>query len=65
MRETVAAYLPWLLSAITISHSHPGNDKFRHVWLLGVGDQALWLIWIVYAPVLGRYPVLLKMAHLA
>lgn len=46
MRELVVVYLPWLLSAISIYHMFLAGSIHRWTWLVALGNQALWLIWI-------------------
>lgn len=50
-------YLPWLLSAITIYTMFLAGDRKRYTWLIGLGNQALWLIWIVSAEAWGLVPM--------
>ncbi len=57
MRGLIVAYLPWLLSAITIWTMFLAGDRKRHTWLVGLGNQALWLLWIVAASAWGLLPM--------
>lgn len=50
-------YLPWLLSAITIYMNVLGGNKTRWAWAVGLGNQALWLIWIVATGTWGLIPM--------
>ncbi len=57
MREAIVVYLPWLLSAITIWMSLLAGNMHRNAWLVGLGNQFLWLIWIVVAGAWGFIPL--------
>jgi len=57
MLEFIRLYLPWLLSAITIYMTVLAGNKSRHAWLIGLGNQALWLIWIFVAGAYGLLPM--------
>ena len=48
-RTAIIAYMPWLLSAITIWMTVLAGNKHRSAWLVGLLAQAGWLLWIVYA----------------
>lgn len=47
MRDLVAEWMPLLLSAVTIWMNLAAGHKYRNAWAIGLGNQALWLIWIV------------------
>jgi hypothetical protein len=53
----VAKYLPWLLSAITIWMTLLAGNKHPKAWLVGLGNQLLWLIWIVTVGAWGLLPM--------
>lgn len=57
MREATTTYLPWLLSAITIYMTVLAGNKSRHAWLVGLGNQALWLLFIVATGTWGLLPM--------
>jgi hypothetical protein len=57
MTELVRDYLPWLLSAITIWMTLMAGNKHRNAWLIGLGNQALWLVWIVATGAWGLIPM--------
>jgi len=57
VREAIVVYLPWLLSAITIWMSLLAGNMHRNAWLVGLGNQFLWLIWIVVAGAWGFIPL--------
>lgn len=57
MTDAVRIYLPWLLSAITIYMTVLAGNKTRWAWAVGLGNQALWLIWIVAAAAWGLIPM--------
>ena len=55
--EIITDYLPWLLSVITIYMTILAGNKSRHAWLFGLGNQALWLVWIFSAGAWGLLPM--------
>lgn len=57
MSEAIRVYLPWLLSAITIWMTLLAGNKHRNAWLIGLGNQLLWLIWIVSVGSWGLLPM--------
>ena len=57
MIEIIKNYLPWLLSAITIWMTLLAGNIHRSAWLVGLGNQLLWLIWIVATEAWGLLPL--------
>ncbi|WP_158669924.1 hypothetical protein [Bradyrhizobium guangdongense] len=57
MTEAIRIYLPWLLSAITIWMTLLAGDLHRNAWLVGLGNQLLWLIWIIATGTWGLIPL--------
>jgi hypothetical protein len=57
MRDAVVAYLPWLLSAITVWMTLAAGNRHRSAWLIGLANQALWLVWIVASRSWGLLPL--------
>jgi len=57
MREQIVFYMPWLLSAITIYMTVLAGNKTRWAWLLGIANQALWLVWIMASASYGLLPM--------
>lgn len=57
MNDIVCAYLPWLLSLLTILSMWLAGGMHRHTWLLGLGNQFLWLVWIVAMGAWGLLPM--------
>ena len=57
MRTAIITYMPWLLSAITIYMTILAGNKTRWAWLLGLGNQALWLVWITASSAWGLLPM--------
>lgn len=49
--------LPWVLSALTIAINWLAGSKWRHVWLLGLVNQFLWLVWVVGTATWGLLPL--------
>lgn len=57
MRELITAYLPWLISVITITQIVMAGNKHRHAWAVGLGNQAFWLTWIIASASWGLLPM--------
>ena len=57
MQSVIVAYLPWLLSAITIYTMFLAGNVNKGTWLVGLVNQALWLIWIFAAEAWGLLPM--------
>lgn len=57
MTDLTRDYLPWLMSAITIWMTLLAGNKHRSAWLVGLGNQALWLFWIVSVQAWGLLPM--------
>jgi hypothetical protein len=57
MSDIIRDYLPWLLSAITIWMTLLAGNIHRSAWLVGLGNQALWLVWIVATGTWGLIPL--------
>jgi len=55
--QAIVTYMPWLLSAITIYMTIMAGNKARYAWLIGLGNQALWLTWICAAGAWGLLPM--------
>jgi hypothetical protein len=53
----IEAYLPWLLSAITIWMTLLAGNKHPRAWEVGLVNQALWLGWIVATANWGFLPM--------
>lgn len=61
----IATYLPWLLSAITITSMWLAGSKWRWTWMLTLANQALWLTWIISIRAWGLLPMNLAMIVVA
>jgi len=57
MIEAISTYLPWLLSAITIWMTLLAGNLYRNAWLIGLVNQALWLVWIITVGAWGLLPM--------
>ena len=55
--SVIQNYLPWLLSVITIWMTLLAGNKTRWAWAVGLGNQALWLIWIIAVGAWGLLPM--------
>lgn len=49
--------LPWIMSAITIYMTVLAGNKHRFAWVVGLFNQALWLVWIVSTETWGLVPM--------
>lgn len=56
-RVLVAAYLPWLLSAITIWFNLMAGNKQPMAWAIALVGQAGWTAWIVTTGNWGFLPM--------
>lgn len=61
MRDLITVYLPWLLSLLTVLMMHMAGDRSPRAWLVGLVNQALWLVWIVASASWGLVPMNLLM----
>lgn len=55
--DLIRDYLPYALSAITIWTMFLAGNKSGHTWLIGLVNQALWLLWIVASESWGLLPM--------
>jgi hypothetical protein len=55
--NAIRIYLPWLLSAITASQMLMAGNTHRLTWIVGLVNQALWLVWIVTVSAWGLLPL--------
>ncbi len=53
----IVAYFPWLLSVITIYTMFLAGEQKSFTWLVGLLNQALWLIWIIASESWGLIPM--------
>jgi hypothetical protein len=57
MKSQIVFWLPFLLSAITVWMTLMAGNLHRSAWLVGLFNQALWLVWIVAAGAWGLMPL--------
>ena len=57
MSLTFVSLAPWVMSAITIWMTVLAGNKHPSAWLIGLGNQALWLAWIVASKNYGLLPM--------
>lgn len=57
MTEAIRDYLPWLMSLVTIVSMYLAGNKARAAWIVGLGNQALWLTWIATTQAWGLLPM--------
>jgi len=57
MRQLIIDWLPWPISAITICQLWMTGNKHRHAWLVSIGNQALWSVWIWASWSIGLLPM--------
>ncbi len=53
----MSQYMPCLMSAITIYMTVLAGNKSRYAWLVGLFNQALWLVWILATENYGFLPM--------
>lgn len=61
IQYAVIVYLPWVLSVVSIYMTILAGNKARNAWLVGLANQALWLIWIVVTANWGLLPMNIAM----
>lgn len=49
--------LPWVMSCVTITAMWLQGSKWKHAWLLTLGNQVLWLTWIITVQAWGLLPM--------
>lgn len=57
MTHDIVTYLPWLLSAITILQTYLAGIKWKNTWLLALGNQFLWTVFIFASETWGLLPL--------
>lgn len=57
MTEFIKTGLPWILSFITIYTMYMAGNKNKSTWLVGLMNQALWLLWICVTGTWGLLPM--------
>lgn len=57
MKQFIITYLPYLLSAITIYQFLLAGNKKKNAWLIALGNQFLWLVWIILTASWGLIPM--------
>lgn len=50
-------YLPWIMSIITLYSAFLAGSYKKHAWLVGLGNQLLWLVWILVTGTWGFLPM--------
>lgn len=53
----IKTYLPWLLSVITIYMTLLAGNRHPMAWMVGLLNQALWLVWTVDTSAWGLVPM--------
>lgn len=54
---TLETIIPYILSAITIYMFVLAGNKSKYAWAVGLGNQALWLTWIIISSTWGLLPM--------
>jgi hypothetical protein len=49
--------LPWIISVVTGLATYLQGNKHKHGWLLAIGSQFLWAIWIIVSANYGFLPL--------
>lgn len=55
--DAASKALPWVMSALTIWTMYLAGNKARLAWQIGLGNQALWAIFIVTTHQWGLAPM--------
>jgi len=53
MKELIITYLPWLISIFTLLMMWFAGNKSPKAWVIGLGNQVLWLTWIITSQTWG------------
>lgn len=56
MIDQLIFWLPWVLSAVTVASLYLAGNKNIWAWILSIGNQAVWLLWIVLSASWGLIP---------
>ena len=57
MSDIIITDLPWLLSALTVWMTLLAGNRHPSAWLVGLVNQALWLVWIFVSSSWGFVPL--------
>ena len=57
MIYAIKTFLPWILSALTIWMTLLAGNMHRSAWLVGLANQALWLLWMIVSENWGLIPL--------
>lgn len=57
MSDAIRLYLPFVMSGVTLWMTWLAGDKHPKAWAVGLGNQALWLVWIVADGAWGLLPM--------
>lgn len=56
--------LPWVISALTIFMMFSAGERKSYTWQVGIVNQALWFVWIVYVSAWGLMPMNIAMWYI-
>lgn len=54
---TVVQVLPWVLSVGTLIIHWLAGNKWKYTYLLGLGNQAIWFLWVFMSENYGFLPL--------
>lgn len=54
---TIVEILPWVLSIGTLTVHWLAGNKWKYTYLLGLGNQGLWFLWVFMAEQYGFLPL--------
>ncbi len=57
MKGYIVDYMPYLLSLVSVVQIYLTGNLYRNTWLVGLGNQALWLVWILTSESYGFLPM--------
>lgn len=57
MSDVIGQYMPWVLSGITVWQLLLAGNQKPYAWAVMLGNQALWLTWIITSAEWGLLPM--------
>lgn len=49
--------LPWVISTVTITQALMAGNKHPKAWVVAIGSQVLWSIWVIVSQTWGLIPL--------
>ncbi len=57
MEYLIVSILPWILSVGTIVTNYMAGNKDNRTWIVGLVNQVLWSVWVLYTGTWGLLPL--------